>query len=121
MRPLILALCVALLPALAEAQAPTLAAPTLAPTPGSSVTLTVTGAPGAAFADLVYLVNVGTAPREVSVEELRGRPLVLHPVLAARTAADRRVREARFDPSTGRFTVPARTAVVFVANDPRSR
>jgi len=50
MRPLTLALCVALLPTLAEAQAPTLAASTLAPTPGTSVTLTVTGAPGAAFA-----------------------------------------------------------------------
>ncbi len=69
---------------------------------------------GAAFADLVYLVNVGTAARTLAVEELRGRPLALHPVLASPAAADRRALEAGFDPSTGRFTVPARTAVVFV-------
>jgi pullulanase len=39
----------------------------------------------------------------------------LHPVQAAATAADARVRDsARVDVPSGRFTVPARTAVVYV-------
>ena len=46
----------------------------------------------------------------------RNRALVLHPVLAAPGAADRRAREAVYDGSDGRFTLPPRTAVVFVVN-----
>jgi len=74
------------------------------------------GYPGAAFQELVYLVNVDKVQREVQVDELRNRALVLHPVLAAPGAADRRAREAVYDGSDGRFTLPPRTAVVFVVN-----
>jgi hypothetical protein len=39
---------------------------------------------------------------------------VLHPVHRAFGAADRRALEASYAPGSGAFTVPARTAVVFV-------
>jgi len=73
--------------------------------------------PGANFKELVYLINVDKTARDVTVAALAGKSYVLHPVLASATAADRRAaNDARYDNSTGRFTVPARTAVVYVAN-----
>jgi pullulanase/glycogen debranching enzyme len=73
------------------------------------------GLPGARWPEIVYLVNVDVQPHALHVPELRGHPLALHPVHLAPHAADRRPsREARFDPVTGRFDVPARTAIVFV-------
>jgi hypothetical protein len=72
------------------------------------------GLPQAGFRDLVYLVNVDLKPQSVDVAALQGRALVLHPVHRAAGATDRRVQEARFDAASGRFTVPARTAVVWV-------
>jgi pullulanase/glycogen debranching enzyme len=72
------------------------------------------GLPGAAFRELVYLVNVDTVAQTVEASALRGRSLVLHPVHRAATATDVRAREARFEATTGRFSVPPRTAVVFV-------
>ena len=65
-------------------------------------------------ARLAYFINAGTAPATVAVPALAGRTLVLHPVLAAPAAADSRPRrEGRYDPATGTFTVPARTAIVY--------
>ena len=73
------------------------------------------GYPGAQFAELVYVVNVDKQPKSLAVPALQGRALQLHPAQAAATAADVRVREgARFDPASGRISVPARSAVVFV-------
>ena len=43
-----------------------------------------------------------------------GKAYRLHPVLAAPSAGDKRAAEARYDAATGSFTIPARTAVVFV-------
>ena len=72
------------------------------------------GYPGAGFAGLTYLVNVDLQARKVRADELRGKRLRLHPVHAAGGAADKRAAQARFDSASGTFTVPARTAVVFV-------
>jgi pullulanase-type alpha-1,6-glucosidase len=72
------------------------------------------GFPGAAFERVAYLINVDTAEQRVTVPELAGQALHLHPVQASPDAADARAREARFDSQTGTFSVPARTAVVFV-------
>jgi pullulanase len=72
------------------------------------------GLPGAGFRELVYLVNVDKVAQSVTVEPLKDLPLELHPVHQAPGAADRRAASARFDPASGRFNVPARTAVVFV-------
>ncbi|NNG22819.1 alpha-1,6-glucosidase domain-containing protein [Telluria aromaticivorans] len=73
------------------------------------------GYPGAKFAAISYLVNVDKVEKRVSDPLLRGKRLTLHPVHKAAGAADKRAAQARFDSASGTFTVPARTAVVFVA------
>ena len=73
------------------------------------------GYAGAGFSELVYLVNVDKVAQTVTVDALKAKGYVLHPVHRAPGAADRRAAEqSHYDPPTGRFTVPARTAVVFV-------
>ena len=73
------------------------------------------GYPGAHFAGLGYLVNVDKVAHTVTDEALRGKRLVLHPVHRAPNAADKRAAQATFENASGSFTVPPRTAVVFVA------
>ena len=72
------------------------------------------GYAGAGFSELVYLVNVDKVAQTVTVEALKGKGYVLHPVHRAFGAADRRASEAVYAGGSGTFTVPARTAVVFV-------
>jgi pullulanase/glycogen debranching enzyme len=73
------------------------------------------GYPGAGFDEILYLVNVDVEPHELQLADERGKRYVLHPVHRAPGAVDSRAAEAaRYEPATGRFTVPARTAVVFV-------
>jgi pullulanase-type alpha-1,6-glucosidase len=70
------------------------------------------GYPGANFDELVYLINVDKTAHALTLPALAGHALVPHPVHA--TGADARARQARFDRATGRFELPARTAIVFV-------
>jgi len=72
------------------------------------------GLDGAGFGALVYAINAGTAPATVAVPDAAGRAFTLHPVQAAASAGDPRAREAQFEREGGLFTVPPRTAVVFV-------
>jgi pullulanase/glycogen debranching enzyme len=72
------------------------------------------GLSGAGFGRLAYLINTGTETQYLLAPSERGQAYVLHPVLARETAADRRARQASFEPRTGLFSVPPRTAVVFV-------
>ncbi len=75
------------------------------------------GLPGAAFEELVYLVNVAPQEQAVSIPSLKDKAFVLHPVHLDPAAADRRPAErARYAPAQGRFTVPPRSAVVFVVH-----
>ncbi|MFY8087926.1 MAG: alpha-1,6-glucosidase domain-containing protein, partial [Rubrivivax sp.] len=74
------------------------------------------GYAGAGFRELVYLVNVDTQPQTVTVDALKGKAWTLHPALASPTAADTRAKAATVDSASGRFVLPARTAVVFVVN-----
>ena len=74
------------------------------------------GHAGAGFKELVYLINVDKVAQTVADATLAGRSYTLHPVHIAANAADARAATATFDRSSGRFTVPARTAVVFVLN-----
>ncbi|MFN3861755.1 MAG: alpha-1,6-glucosidase domain-containing protein, partial [Roseateles sp.] len=76
------------------------------------------GYPGANFSELVYLINVDKTAKTLTLPALAGRPLALHPVHTAADAADLRARQATFDRATGSFSLPARTAVVFVATAP---
>jgi pullulanase len=53
---------------------------------------------------------VDKAAHSISIAEARGKHLRLHPA----QVADKRVREATFDSASGTFTIPPRTAVVFI-------
>jgi pullulanase len=64
------------------------------------------GLPGANFRALLYAINAGAEEHSVTIDTLKGRAFVPHPVHHA--------SEAAFDAATGRLRVPARTAVVFV-------
>jgi pullulanase len=71
------------------------------------------GLDDAGFAEILYLVNVDLEPREITLDAQARRDWTLHPVHA--TGADRRpVDAARYDAASGAFTIPARTAVVWV-------
>jgi pullulanase len=73
------------------------------------------GYAGAAFDEILYMVNVSPASQALDLPELARRPWRLHPVQRAAAAADPRPRDAAsHDPDTGRFTVPPRTTVVYV-------
>jgi pullulanase len=73
------------------------------------------GYPGAVFQELLYFVNVDKMAQAITLPSEIGKSYQLHPVQAASTAADARLRNAApFDTATGRFTLPARSAVVYV-------
>ena len=86
--------------------------------PDGSPTLVVAeldgrGLPGAGFARVLVLLNADPAPQTVTIASAAGAGWRLHPV--QRRSADRRLRsQARIDAGSGRFTVPGRTAVVYV-------
>jgi pullulanase/glycogen debranching enzyme len=74
-----------------------------------------TGYTGANFAELAYFINVGPTTQTVTAAQLAGKGFVLHPVHA--TGADRRpATQASYASGPGAFTIPARSAVVFVVN-----
>jgi len=68
------------------------------------------GYPGARFGALAYFINVDPEAHTLSIPELGARTWKLHPA----QQADARVRDAKQAGSS--FTIPARTAVVFVAD-----
>ncbi|HEY0955737.1 MAG TPA: pullulanase-type alpha-1,6-glucosidase, partial [Roseateles sp.] len=75
------------------------------------------GYPGANFDELVYLINVDKTAKQLTLPTLAGHALELHPS----HIADQRARQATFDRTTGAFSLPARTAVVFVAHPAADR
>ena len=73
------------------------------------------GYAGANFKSITYLINVDKVAHRLVVPEEKGRAYRLHPVHTRAGAADQRVRrEARYDPASGGYTVPPRSAVVFI-------
>jgi pullulanase len=73
------------------------------------------GYAGAGFKEVLYFINVDKMAQDVTLAQEAGKAYQLHPVHAAPGAADARVRNsAAVDTKTGRFSVPARTAVVWV-------
>jgi len=75
------------------------------------------GYAGARFKSITYLVNVDKVAQQITVAEEKGRNYQLHPVHTRMTAGDKRVAsEAKYDKTTGTYTLPARSAVVFVEN-----
>jgi pullulanase len=74
------------------------------------------GYAGANFREVVYLLNVDKVEQAVTVDALKGKAYTLHPVHLSPAAADKRAATASYTAASGRFTLPARTAVVFVLN-----
>jgi pullulanase-type alpha-1,6-glucosidase len=72
------------------------------------------GYPGAGFKGISYFINVDKVGHTVTDSQTVGKSMRLHPVFLAPHAADKRATQAVFDPATGAFSIPPRTAVVFV-------
>ncbi len=73
------------------------------------------GLEGAGFQRLIYFINAGLGSESLQLDSARGLPFVLHPVHRGAAAADRRpVEAAGFDSALGRFSIPPRSALVFV-------
>jgi pullulanase len=68
------------------------------------------GYPGAQFDALCYFINVDKAAHTITIEAEKAKRYRLHPA----HRADARAKRATYDSATGAFTIPARTAVVFV-------
>jgi pullulanase/glycogen debranching enzyme len=75
------------------------------------------GYPGAGFKELLYLVNVDQLPHDIELPTEKYKAYELHPVHRAVAAADKRPQKlARYAADSGKFTVPARTAMVWVVH-----
>jgi pullulanase len=74
------------------------------------------GLAGANFKEMVLLINADMVTQQLVVTALAEKSYALHPVHGAAGAADARATAATYSPVSGTFSVPARTAVVFVAN-----
>ena len=75
------------------------------------------GLDGANFSELLYFINVDDAAQVITLPAQASKPWLLHPVLRDKSAADPRPRQdATHDRATGRFTVPPRTALVYVVD-----
>jgi pullulanase-type alpha-1,6-glucosidase len=72
------------------------------------------GYAGAGFQELVYLINVDKVAHDITVDALKSKAFVLHPIQAAAQAADTRAKTSSYTSASGTFSVPARTAVVYV-------
>ena len=72
------------------------------------------GYAGAGFSSIRYFINVDKVVHVVSDGQARGKRLLLHPVQAAAGAGDKRAAQARFDSANGSFSIPPRSALVFV-------
>jgi pullulanase/glycogen debranching enzyme len=72
------------------------------------------GHPGANFRGISYFINVDKVGHTVFDPQAAGKAMHLHPVFLSPNVADRRATQASFDPATGAFSIPPRTAVVFV-------
>ena len=74
------------------------------------------GLRGARFGAVLVVLNADKQSHVLALPAIKGRRWRLHPVHLAAHAADTRIaRDAIVDDAHGRFTVPARAAVVFVA------
>ncbi len=74
------------------------------------------GLGGAKFGAVLVVLNADKQSHVLEAASLAGRHWRLHPVHLAPQAADVRIaQEAHVDDAAGRFTLPARSAIVFVA------
>jgi pullulanase len=75
-----------------------------------------TGLAGANFNELMYFINVDKTPQTITLLTEQSKSYALHPIHLGNNAADKRPATlARYDSTSGGFTIPARTALVYVA------
>ena len=75
------------------------------------------GYAGARFKELLYFVNVDKVAQSLTIDAQKAKAYSLHPVHSAPGAADRRAaNDSSYDAFSGKFTIPPRTAVVYVVN-----
>jgi pullulanase/glycogen debranching enzyme len=74
------------------------------------------GLAGANFAGISYFINVDKVGHTATDPEAVGRRMRLHPVFLSDHVADKRATQATFDAATGEYSIPPRTAVVFVTD-----
>lgn len=72
------------------------------------------GYAGARFAGLTYLINVDKVAHVVVDPQAAGKRMRLHPVHTAKGAGDKRAASAGYNSTSGTYSIPPRTAVVFV-------
>ena len=73
------------------------------------------GYAGAGFKKLLYFINVDKDPQSLTLPSEAGLGYQLHPVHLRPDAADQRpALQAQYDTASGKFSLPARTALVFV-------
>jgi pullulanase-type alpha-1,6-glucosidase len=75
------------------------------------------GYPGARFDGISYFINVDKVSHVIVDPQARGKRMMLHPVHVAPGVADKRAAAAGYDSINGTFSIPPRTAVVFVEGD----
>jgi pullulanase len=64
------------------------------------------------YSDVLVLINANNKPIQFSDPTLKGLAYILHPV--QQNSADLVLREAKFESTSGTFTIPALTTAVFV-------
>ncbi len=70
---------------------------------------------GANFASIMYFINISSQTQSLTIDGQSQRSYQLHPTHLLTQAADKRVAaEAKYESISGRFTIPALSAVVFV-------
>ncbi|WP_183634190.1 alpha-1,6-glucosidase domain-containing protein [Niveibacterium umoris] len=67
------------------------------------------------FKQVMYFINVDKVAHDITIAAESGASYELHPVHKAASAADKRAATATYDNASGKFSIPARTAVVFVS------
>lgn len=73
------------------------------------------GLADAVFGEVLYFINAAPEAQTLVLPELRGIAYTLHPVHLADDAADARPRkQASYDATSGTFSIPARTAMMYV-------
>ncbi len=73
-----------------------------------------TAYPGAQYKKIVVVFNVDKSAKSVAIPELKNLKLQLHRI--QKTGSDAVVKASAYDAAAGSFTIPARTAAVFVQN-----
>jgi pullulanase len=75
------------------------------------------GLAGANFNELMYFINVDKTSQTITLPTEQGKSYALHPIHRSKDAADKRPAEvAAYDSVSASFTIPARTALVYVVN-----